>query len=36
MPRVSGITETKYLVLFVGYLDWEARKGHGRRFNRWG
>ena len=36
MPRVSGRTEAKYLVLFVGYLEWETRKKHGRRLNSWG
>ena len=36
MPRVSGITAAKHLVLFIGYLEWEARKQHGRRLNSWG
>ena len=36
MPRVSGITAAKHLVLFIGYLEWEARKKHGRRLNSWG
>lgn len=35
MPSVSGITEAKYLVLFVGYLEWEARKTYGRKLNDW-
>ena len=35
MPSVSGITEAKHLVLFVGYLEWEARKKYGRRLNDW-
>jgi len=36
MPKISGLIVAKHLVLFVGYLEWEVRKKHGRRLNSWG
>lgn len=39
MYKVSGLTQGRHLVLFVGYLNWEAEKEgrkYGFRVNSWG